>query len=59
MRRGKGFDVVVAIVLAVRGQLVVDEIGKNFLELEEKTFAWSVAVGVHVKRDPSPCLPRG
>ena len=42
-------EVEVAVVLAVRGEVVVLEVGKEFFELEEEAFAGEVAVGVHVE----------
>ena len=41
--------IVLSEVLAAEGQLVVLQMGQDLLELEEKTFAWLVAVGVHVE----------
>ena len=42
-------EVEVAVVLAVRGEVVVLKVGKEFFELEEEAFAGEVAVGVHVE----------
>ena len=39
----------VGVVLAVRGEVVVGEVGEEGLELEEEAFAGEVAVGVHVE----------
>ena len=42
-------EVEVGVVFAVRGELVVLEVGEEFFELEEEAFAGEVAVGVHVE----------
>ena len=42
-------QIVLAEILAAEGQLVVLQMGQDLLELEEKSFAWLVAVGVHVE----------
>ena len=42
-------EVEVAVVLAVRGEVVVGEVGEEGLELEEEALAGEVAVGVHVE----------
>ena len=46
---GVELEVEVGVVLAVRGELVVGEVGEEGLELEEEAFAGEVAVGVHVE----------
>ena len=51
------FIVVVAEVLAVGWQLVVDERGQHLLQLQEEPFAGGIAVGKHVKRETPPILP--
>ena len=40
-------EVEVTKILAVGRQLMMLEAGQHLLQLEEETFAWSVAVGVH------------
>ena len=42
-------QIVVAEVLAVGGQLVMFQIGKEVLELQEEAFARGISVGVHAK----------
>ena len=42
-------EVEVAVVLAVRWEVVVGEVGEEGFELEEEAFAGEVAVGVHVE----------
>ena len=42
-------EVIVAEVLAARGQLVVDEGGEHLFQLQEEPFSWLVAVGIHGK----------
>ena len=43
------FQVILAEVLAVRWQLVVHQIGQQFLQLQEESFAGRVAVWEHVE----------
>ena len=43
------FQVILAEVLAVRWQLVVHQIGQQFLQLQEESLAGRVAVWEHVK----------
>ena len=42
-------NIILAEVLATEWELVVLEVGKNLLELEEETLARLVAVGIHVE----------
>ena len=51
------FEIILAEILAVGGQLMVYQRGQYLLQLEEQAFAGGVAVGVHVERptpDPIP-----
>jgi hypothetical protein len=41
--------IVLAEVLAAWGQLVMNEQGEYLLQLEEKTLAGFIAIGIHVK----------
>ena len=47
--RAVSFEIILAEILAVGGQLMVYQRGQDLLQLEEQAFAGGVAVGVHVK----------
>ena len=44
-----GLQIVFAEIFAVGREVVVDEVGEDFLQLEEESLAWFVAVGEHVE----------
>ena len=51
------FNVILAEVLAIGRQLLVDQRRQHLLQLKEESFAWGVAVGEHVELNGPGTVP--